>query len=77
MTTVTGRRIRVATLTGAAALAVVFGSACNDAGEDGGGGVVEDGDGGGYNDNDSGDDSDGGDDNGGDNGGGDDGENGN
>ena len=44
MTTVTGRRIRVATLTGAAALAVVFGSACNDAGEDGGGGVVEDGD---------------------------------
>ena len=68
MTMVKGRRIRVSTLAGAAALAVVFGSACNDAGEDGGGedgggGVVEDG--GGYNDNDSGDDSDGGDDNGG------------
>ena len=72
MTTVTGRRIRTAALAGTAALAVVFGSACNDTGgEDGGGGVVEDGDGGGYNDNDSGDD------NGGDNGGGDDGENGN
>ena len=58
MTTLTGRRIRTATLAGAAALAVVFGSACTDTGEDGGGNTVEDG--GGYND-DGGDNNDGGD----------------
>jgi hypothetical protein len=46
MTTVTGRRIRTAALAGTAALAVVFGSACTDTGDDGGGD-----DGGGYSDN--------------------------
>jgi len=62
MTTLTGRRIRTATLAGAAALAVVFGSACTDTGEnDGGGGgnMVEnggdnDGDDNGGDDNDDG-----------------------
>ena len=55
MTTLTGRRIRTAALTGAAALAVVFGSACTDTGGDDGGE-----NGGGYSDN--GGDDDGGDD---------------
>ncbi len=45
MTTVTGRRIRTVALTGTAALAMVFGSACTDTVEDsdGGGGVIENG----------------------------------
>jgi len=47
MTTLTGRRIRTAALAGTAALAVVFGSACTDTGEDGGedggGNMVENG----------------------------------
>ncbi|HYZ08509.1 MAG TPA: hypothetical protein VE709_07975 [Pseudonocardiaceae bacterium] len=52
MTTFTGRPIRTAALTGTAALAMVFGSACTDTVEDGGedgGGIVENG--GGDNDN--------------------------